>query len=152
MVVACEDSRSMATVDRLDCLLEEGPDEAAHCMVLQERQGVIEACVSDAGEDFRSHCEESLSIPAPALLEARARPLRDGSWLELWQCHAPEDGELAPSPDSLLACGLDVTRRIRLKECGLSGVNADECGARWLLQRPVMERRLRDRLPPGTDE
>jgi hypothetical protein len=126
----------MATSDRLDCLLEADPESAALCIIRNEREGMIEACVEDAGGDLHQECQEFLSEPSPVVLAARVRPLEDGSWLDLWACHAPSESELAPEPAQLIACGLGVLEKIAAVDCSESLFTKEDCEARWLVQAP----------------
>ena len=150
LVVACEDGRSMATSDRLECLLQQDPESAARCVIRLERKAMIDACVSDAGEDFHSECEESLAEPSPVLLAQRMRPLEDGSWLDLWRCHTPSESELAPEHAQLLECGLAVLEKVAVADCRASLFSAADCASRWQIQSPrAREFLLEQVVPPG---
>jgi hypothetical protein len=141
----------MATSDRLDCLLEEDAESAALCIIRSEREGMIEACVEDAGRDLQQECQEFLSEPSPVVLAARIRALEDGSWLDLWACHAPSETELAPEPAQLIACGLGVLEKIAEADCSESLFSEEDCEARWALQAPRSSRFLTEQLKRSSD-
>ena len=138
----------MATADRLDCLIQETPEAAARCTIIDERRPLIDACAEDGGEPWASQCALTLAEPGAVLLESRIRPLVDGSWLDLWSCHAPEDGELAPEEGPLLICGLQVLREISREDCAHGQIRPEHCASRWNLQVPQVERWLTRQLQP----
>ena len=150
LVVACEDGRSLATSNRLDCLLQDSPEEAARCTIALERQAMIEACIEDGGEELREECESSLAEPSPVLLAARMRPLENGQWLELWTCHAPSEEQLAPEPEQLVFCGLQITRKIYLETCQEAQGSPDDCEAGWKIESPRRQVWLREQITPPT--
>ena len=146
MLLACEAGTSMITPHQLDCLLLESPEKAAECTLRQERQTLIDACIEDVGESERSECETALGAFAPVVLEARTNSFRSGYWLDLWSCHSANDGTEITDRETLVTCGLETMRRLKTGECQMGQVAEQDCNARWQMQAPMVEQRLRSSL------
>ena len=146
MLSACESGVSMTTAHPLECLLLESPEEAAKCGLRLERQPLIDSCIEASGGVARNECETELGAIAPVVLEARMESFRAGYWLDLWACHVLNDGTEITDIDRLVGCGLEVMERLSTGECQMGQVSEQDCVARWQMQAPAVELRLRRSL------